>query len=503
LSQIRSGETLEPGMKYGQQLEQASQPGWGLHNVDYNALKYQIKTHTSRDQASAVAIPGQTDFALQRFEDGFYAELCTQHDRVGLFVSSKADEISRRIRHLSGLINRLIARCQSEASCDNNDNNKNPLGYGKGSTGPWIKRRRKFAKYSMQANECGNDIRTLIHFIDAQTIAFRKILKKYRKWTGSTTLNSRFRQNVLSSPKSFTQRDMHALQLEHQELLMSIKSAPQALIAPPNRQSVYDPRNSPQPFWQARPPSRTRSNGSRGGRSDESPEPLAQTSYWNEYDCGSEAGDQREDDAFAIYIDPDQSGFPDFTQFKQAFAAPFTRMRNWFKPGDHISYETRPLLNGAEQRVDYFAARQRPTAVMYTDNEATEDEYVSSDEQSVGNEDVNYTSFAKIESQKLDDYRESMMARGAIMAFTIAFALLIFSGLLVASAGPELNIQLETGVTASSVASLFCACMGLGAMFGREDDVTWMYCLTMWASFGAVAVLNGFLLVIVVGSAGI
>lgn len=78
--------------------------------------------------------------------------------------------------HLSGLIKRLLTRCQSEASRDDNS----PLGYGNGSTSSWIKRRRKFAKYSMQANECGNDIRTLIHFIDAQTIAFRKILKKYR-----------------------------------------------------------------------------------------------------------------------------------------------------------------------------------------------------------------------------------------------------------------------------------------------------------------------------------
>lgn len=88
-------------MKFGERIEQASVPGWSLHNVDYNSLKHQIKVHTTKDQATAataIAIPGQQDHALKRFEDAFYLELCSQHNRVGLFVTSKADEISRRLR---------------------------------------------------------------------------------------------------------------------------------------------------------------------------------------------------------------------------------------------------------------------------------------------------------------------------------------------------------------------------------------------------------------------
>jgi SPX domain protein involved in polyphosphate accumulation len=84
-------------MKYGEQLEQESVPQWSLHNLDYNSLKHEIKTHTTRNQATAIAIPGQQDHALRKFEDGLYLELCRQHDRVGLFVNSKADEISRRL----------------------------------------------------------------------------------------------------------------------------------------------------------------------------------------------------------------------------------------------------------------------------------------------------------------------------------------------------------------------------------------------------------------------
>ena len=69
-----------------------------VDNVDYDALKHLIKANTSRDAGQAVAIPGQPDTALQRFEEQFFNELSNQHDRVDLFVKSKADEIHRRLR---------------------------------------------------------------------------------------------------------------------------------------------------------------------------------------------------------------------------------------------------------------------------------------------------------------------------------------------------------------------------------------------------------------------
>ena len=67
-------------------------------NIDYNSLKHYIKVHTTKDQARAITILGHSDAALLRVEDELYLELCRQHDRVDLFVASKADEISRRLR---------------------------------------------------------------------------------------------------------------------------------------------------------------------------------------------------------------------------------------------------------------------------------------------------------------------------------------------------------------------------------------------------------------------
>lgn len=67
-------------------------------NVDYNELKNLIKANTTKDQAKAIAIPGQVDSQLERFEALFFNELSNQHDRVDLFVKSKADEVHRRLR---------------------------------------------------------------------------------------------------------------------------------------------------------------------------------------------------------------------------------------------------------------------------------------------------------------------------------------------------------------------------------------------------------------------
>ena len=132
-------------MKYGEQFERESVPGWSLRtfflsflalliyalclsreswvclplvsetdglinslllckltdNIDYNSLKHHIKVHTTRDQATAIAIPGHHDAPLAKFEDDLFAELCRQHDRVDMFVTSKADEISRRLGKIS------------------------------------------------------------------------------------------------------------------------------------------------------------------------------------------------------------------------------------------------------------------------------------------------------------------------------------------------------------------------------------------------------------------
>lgn len=149
-------------------------------NLDYNSLKHEIKMHTTRDQASAMAIPGHQDTALGKFEDGLYIELCHQHDRVDMFVGSKADEISRRL----GALRRAGNHGHSANLLPEYLNSNIQRWIRKHADSPGacisLKRQRRLAKYERELLRCGEDVQALSRFANAQVVAFRKILKKYR-----------------------------------------------------------------------------------------------------------------------------------------------------------------------------------------------------------------------------------------------------------------------------------------------------------------------------------
>lgn len=373
------------------------------------------------------------------------------------------------------------------------------------------KRQRRLAKYALQVDECEDDIRALRRFVSAQVIAFRKILKKYRKWTGSITLSSRFKENVLSSPKSFTRRDFHPLQTQHQELLATLEAA-----SPDNMMSLQVERLKQK--QKAKLQSEQQNGSRRPSQTQQTSSPPSTIStpggssgtYWNEYEHGSEAGDNDEG-AYALYIDPNAStDFPGFVYIKSMFTAPVDTIRHWLKPRSPETSETQPLIGGGQTPpVDYFSARHN-SAAGTTDNEATEDEYASSLNSSVGRRHggkmQQYASLPESEADqeyKIAVYRDTVLTRTVILAFVAAFVLLGVSGVLIATGRHKLRLEVDAGVTVGSVASLFCACMGLGAMLYRHYPVGVMYSLAVWAAFAAVCALNGMLLVLVVGSNGL
>ena len=61
-------------------------------------------------------------------------------------------------------------------------------------------------------------------FISAQRLAFQKLLKKYKKWTGSPDLEKRFREGVLDRPMSFSKRDLRPLLAQWTEVLASVRA---------------------------------------------------------------------------------------------------------------------------------------------------------------------------------------------------------------------------------------------------------------------------------------
>ncbi|KAI1816318.1 hypothetical protein GGS20DRAFT_575516 [Poronia punctata] len=527
-------------MKFGDRLEEASVPGWSLHNVDYNSLKHQIKVHTTKDQATAaIAIPGQPDYTLRRFEDAFYLELCSQHNRVGLFVTSKADEVSRRLRYLSGLVHQLLLKCADT----------------RGLSG---KRQQRFIKYYLRVEECGQDINALMRFVDAQVTAFRKILKKYKKWTGSTTLSSRFKDNVLTAPKSFTSFNFTPLQLQYRELHTTLgAAAPESLnvhaISTPARPPTESRRNCNSRRLSACHDSlRSSNNTSVTHTPNRGPTPSPTntppvTRYWNEYDHGSEAGDQ--DDTYVIYIDPDADDkFPGLSYVKNMVGAPVDRVRQWLHAQKHkdapstqgtisgTSSETQSLLGthrpshsnaqgrGSRSRAntgsstaapptDYFSISAGPFISRVghnndtghdNENEPTEDGYVSSEEGGQLHDSDPASDFLSSPSEyMMKQYQDKVLSRTVIISYVAAFVFLGISTLLVVTGRHHLRLEVDAGATVGSVMSLFCACVGLGAKLYRQYPSGRLYSLAVWTVFLALCVLNGMLLILVVDSSGL
>ncbi|KZF25589.1 SPX-domain-containing protein [Xylona heveae TC161] len=197
-------------MKYGNTLAQRSIPEWGSYNVDYNDLKHLIKVRTSRERSSTIPIPGSGDedsSELQEFEKEFYAELVDQHERVDLFVQSKAGEVQRRLAHLQRLVDRLGRRDSTS----------------QGSRAG-VRKRQRFSKIEEEVLGAGEDIQALSRFVGAQRLAFQKLLKKYQKWTRSSKLARRFTKEVMDQPTSFCNRDLAPLLSQWTAVLAAVRA---------------------------------------------------------------------------------------------------------------------------------------------------------------------------------------------------------------------------------------------------------------------------------------
>ncbi|KAF4125785.1 SPX domain [Geosmithia morbida] len=502
-------------MKYGEQLENESVPEWGLHNLDYNSLKHEIKVHTTRHQATAMAIPGNEDTALRKFEDGLFLELCRQHERVHLFVTSKADEISRRLDALSRSVDRWITKFNTTPDQSVSD---------------VLRRQRRFAKHERELYRVGDDAHALVRFANAQVVAFRKIIKKYKKWTGSTTLGTRFTDDILSDPKSFNRNDYTHLERRGQELLDRLRDANPHLLSDDasssslaSRPGDSNGRAHLKPHDPATSPRQTMSRLPAGTPQMQTP----QVRYWNEYDNGSDAGDGdfrrgggcgrgvggsgRDDDSsdgYHIYVDPnaDDAILPGLAYIRAALAPPVQSVRHWLSRlgGGHRGHgdgdlgpERRPLLAGRDGR-----DRVNPASTVL---DSEEDGYSSSDlvfpaRSAVAAGYSAHYALPSISDQRVARYRERVLVLTAAGCYATSFVLLAISAVLISTARHKMRVEVDAVVTIAVAISLLCAASALGATLHRQDVLPVSHRLMNASAFSAACLLNAMLLILVVGN---
>ncbi|KAM0715468.1 hypothetical protein Q7P37_008966 [Cladosporium fusiforme] len=199
-------------MKYGQTLRQRSIPAWSAYNIDYDDIKHFIKERTTPGKGKTVAVPGRSDDKAESFEQDLYHILEEQHQRIDLFVKSKAREIQHRLDDAKKRLRHLATRSLPA-------DQRIP-----------ISRLERYGKLENDVLKAGEEIKSLARFISTQRTAFRKLMKKYKKWTGSVQLEDRVRTEVLDDPKSFTKYDLGPLLDEYSGTLHDIRALYEARL---------------------------------------------------------------------------------------------------------------------------------------------------------------------------------------------------------------------------------------------------------------------------------
>jgi hypothetical protein len=390
-----------------------------------------------------------------------------------------------------------------------------------------LKRRQRFAKYEQILLQCGDDIKSLQRFVNAQVVAFRKILKKYKKWTGSSTLGARFKEGILSHPKSFTKRDFSQLQSHHDDLLQTLHAAlPAGGIGLPEPEAEL-----------SRPPTAQLSP------SDTIVAPESQ-GYWNEYECGSEAGDfdRNADNDYAIYIDPNQdTSFPGFKTLGVFFSKPITKLTAWITFHPESDYPTTdpergPLLpthttatygsTTTPPEPSYFNSPHGGTNTNTTDTDLDDDRtsssrqasnhqsrrgsvnrgYTSSSDDQMffpSGYSTHYAALPSIEDQRVVRYRERVLRWGTWGCYGTAFVLMGIAAVLIVAGRQKMRLEVDAGVILGIMASLGLACGGLCMTSSRTDKLGLLGQVAVWSAFVVVCVADGILLVLLMGNARI
>ncbi|KIV78977.1 hypothetical protein PV11_06574 [Exophiala sideris] len=190
-------------MKFGDTLSQRSVPKWTAYNVNYNELKHLIKNKTSAGAAGPRDIPTQGRNKWEELENQLCRLLGAEYDNVTLFLRSKQGEIERRLAHLEKQI-KIAQRAVQDNALDKP-----------------VLQARKYRQMLKDIEGIGDEIQSLSRFANVQKTAFRKILKKYRKWTGSTSLQTRLDVEVFSSKKLQTDFSDYLQQLAEEKAILT------------------------------------------------------------------------------------------------------------------------------------------------------------------------------------------------------------------------------------------------------------------------------------------
>lgn len=168
-------------------------------------------------------------------------------------------------------------------------------------------------------------------------------------------------------------------------------------------------------------------------------------------------------------------------------------------------YRTMSYLNTVKQFLlflAFFGNGYLGYSIEPTETDIEDEAYASSSDFPSGYT-THYATFPSIRDQKLSRDREQLLFHATIASFTAAAILFLIAALLIATGKHKLRVEVDVGAIIGVVASLFFATLGLGTMLYRTEEIGWLHRSCVIVTFTAICLLNGMLLVLVVGNSGL
>jgi len=424
--------------------------------------------HTTQDQATTIAILGHgEDVTLHNFENRLYLELCRQYNHVEMFISSKAGELSRRINALARTADRLIQNLAA-----------------KHSSSQVFRRQRRAAKCERRLLRVGDEIQNLIRFAHAQIVAVRKILRKYKKWTSSTALGSRFNEDMLRNSKFSTRRDFNTLQKRFDEILQILRDALPSLSEPSSRSSDEQ----------------TPGSGTTVQKFE-----LLQYLLQEHMQVHLRLSRQSRS-----RIGTNTTMEARWVVRKMRTQSTSTPIRYLSSPGSDTFTPSSAFLS---KRLSIGSASTHSSVSLSSTTDLIRNTATSPPPPTRMRKATPYPpefpargfvghyAFPSISKPNVQLYRENVLFWVTVGCYAISFALLSISSILTWTGRHKLRIEVDSAVTVGVACSLLSACSALGATLCRRDSLTISYQVMVGNIFIACCLLNGTRLVLVVGNA--
>ena len=218
--------------------------------------------------------------------------------------------------------------------------------------------------------------------------------------------------------------------------------------------------------------------------------------YWNEFDDGSEYG---EDSSYTIYVNPDEpSHFPGPEAISKTFSALY----------DGLSSGTRHLISWLPSLDRGSTGRERePLLADQRNIHYLEDSSDSDGNPEAADKGRHRTSRVRAGSEvrssstprqhTVRGYRETFIFRTYVTAFILSYTILALSAILQSTGRHKASIEVDTGVIIGAVIALFCGIGGVGLMVSRQEPLSWLHRAAVVLAFCVVCAGGGYLLALV------